>query len=131
VALRRINLVSVPVNDQDEAKAFYAGRLGFTEVFDYVMPAGPGQLEGQRWVMLAPPGGGAAITLTTWFDDLTPGTQKLSMSCEDVAATRAGLQGRGVGVSDVTPADYGDFFEFDDPDGNHWLVIEERRPPTA
>ena len=44
-------------------------RLGFGVKFDYVMD------EGQRWVMLTPPGGGADITLVTWFRDTTPQVQ--------------------------------------------------------
>jgi catechol 2,3-dioxygenase-like lactoylglutathione lyase family enzyme len=104
MALRQINLVSVPVSDQDKAKAFYLTGLGFTEVFDYVMDEGPGSLAGLRWMMLAPPAGGANINLTTWFDDIRPGAQKLSVSCDDLAGTRAELAGRGTEVSDITSA---------------------------
>ena len=83
--LKHISLVSVPVTDQDKAKDFYTGILGFTVKLDVVMDADTAGSagEGARWVMLTPPGGGADITLVTWF-----------------------------GV--------------DDPDGNNWLITQER-----
>ena len=43
----RIQVVSVPVADQDRAKAFYLDKLGFDEVSD--APYG----EGMRWVRRA------------------------------------------------------------------------------
>jgi catechol 2,3-dioxygenase-like lactoylglutathione lyase family enzyme len=35
--LKHISLVSVPVTDQDKAKDFYTGMLGFTVKFDWLI----------------------------------------------------------------------------------------------
>jgi lactoylglutathione lyase len=47
----------VPVSDQDQAIAFYRDKLGFSVVAD--VPFG----QDERWVEVAPLGGGAAIAL--------------------------------------------------------------------
>jgi catechol 2,3-dioxygenase-like lactoylglutathione lyase family enzyme len=62
MALSGIEVISVPVRDQDVAKKFYAETLGFTVAMDSAFG------DGMRWVMLRPPGGESAITLVTWFD---------------------------------------------------------------
>jgi catechol 2,3-dioxygenase-like lactoylglutathione lyase family enzyme len=121
MTLGSINLVSVPVTDQDGAKRFYVDRLGFAEKFDYVMD------EGGRWVMLTPPGGGADITLVTWFRDTTPpGSAKLSIATDDVDAAYAQLTSAGVTPNNaVEDAPWGRWFGIDDPDGNTWLVVQQ------
>jgi uncharacterized glyoxalase superfamily protein PhnB len=129
VALGAINLVTVPVTDQDRAKKFYVEALGFEEKFDYVMgAAGTGDAGGgSRWVMLTPPNGGPDITLANWFGDKAqPGSAKLSITCDDVDATWAQLSAVGVPVNNnVEDAPWGRWFGFDDPDGNNWLVVQE------
>ncbi|GAB3815025.1 VOC family protein [Micromonospora zhanjiangensis] len=127
MALGAINLVTVPVTDQDRAKKFYVETLGFEEKFDYVMAAA-GAGGGSRWVMLTPPNGGPDITLASWFggDKARPGSAKLSITCDDVDATWAQLNAVGVPVhSAVEDAPWGRWFGFDDPDGNNWLVVQQ------
>jgi len=128
--LKHISLVSVPVTDQDKAKDFYTGMLGFTVKFDVVMDAATGGTagEGARWVMLTPPGGGADITLVTWFADSMPqGSAKLALACENADDAYAELTGRGVRPNNqVEDAPWGRWFGVDDPDGNNWLITQER-----
>lgn len=130
MALGSINLITVPVTDQDRAKAFYVDKLGFTEKFDYVMSTGEAGTAGagSRWVMLTPPGGGADITLVTWFSDASPpGSAKLSITCDDIDAAYADLTASGVNPNnEVEDAPWGRWFGIDDPDGNNWLVVQER-----
>ena len=45
-----IELVSVPVSDQQRSKEFYESKLGFRLISDDQFD------EGQRWVQLEPPG---------------------------------------------------------------------------
>ena len=61
----------MPVSDQDRAKQFYAGQLGFTEEI------GSSFGDAMRWVMLRPPGSGTAITLVTWFESMGHGSRDL------------------------------------------------------
>jgi catechol 2,3-dioxygenase-like lactoylglutathione lyase family enzyme len=128
MALGSISLITVPVTDQDRAKAFYVDELGFTEKFDYVMDAEQAGTAGAgaRWVMLTPPGGGADITLVPWFADTSPpGSAKLSITCDDPDATHAELTARGIRPNnEVQDAPWGRWFGVDDPDGNNWLIVQ-------
>jgi len=128
MALGTIGLVTVPVTDQERAKTFYADLLGFTVKMDYTMGAAESGVAGAgaRWLMLTPPGGGADVTLVTWFADTTPpGSVKLSLTCDDVDATYADLTGRGVTANNqIEDAPWGRWFSIDDPDGNNWLIVQ-------
>jgi len=128
--LKHISLISVPVTDQDKAKDFYTGMLGFTVKLDVVMDAATAGSAGggARWVMLTPPGGGADITLVTWFgDSMPPGSAKLTLACENADDAYAGLTARGVQPNNqVEDAHWGRWFGVDDPDGNNWLITQER-----
>ena len=48
---QRIGLVSLVVNDYDDALAFFVGKLGFNLVEDTFVPE-----QSKRWVVVAPPG---------------------------------------------------------------------------
>lgn len=118
-----IAIVSVPVSDQAKAKAFYTEALGFTVVRD-----NPMGLQQQRWIQLVPDGGGATITLVTWFESMKPRTQRgLVLTTSDVDARRAELAARGVSVSEVQVQPWGRFVTFEDPDGNGWVL---QQPPA-
>ena len=120
MGLRTIEVVSVPVSDQDRAKNFYADKLGFT--LDVDAPFG----DGHSWVQLTPPGGGAGISLVTWNPAMPPGSIKeLYLLCEDIDSTYSELEGRGVRFTrPVYDTPFGRFAEFDDPDGNGWRLHE-------
>ncbi|RDI44440.1 glyoxalase superfamily protein [Nocardia mexicana] len=119
----QIAIVSVPVRDQDKATAFYSDKLGFTVVSDD--PMGPDS----RWVMLAPPEGGAAITLVTWFPTMPPGSLKgLVYAVADLDRIRTELIGKGVAVGEVEDTPWGvRLAQFDDIDGNG-IVLQETVP---
>jgi catechol 2,3-dioxygenase-like lactoylglutathione lyase family enzyme len=128
MALGVINLVTVPVSDQDRAKKFYISTLGFEEKLDFVMGGkdANGTGSGNRWVMLAPPHGGADITLANSFDEKAPpGSAKLSITCDDIDGTWEQLSTVGVKVHKIAEAPWGRWFGFDDPDGNTWLCVQE------
>ena len=65
--IRKLGRVMVPVHDQDEGIAFYTETLGFTLAAD--VPFG----DGERWVEVAPPDGGAALALVPPRGDYQPG----------------------------------------------------------
>ncbi len=50
--IKGISIVSVWVLDQDSAKEFYAGKLGFTVTNDLTLEGG------MRWLTVRPPGKG-------------------------------------------------------------------------
>ncbi len=126
----RISVVSVPVSDQDQAKLFYTQVLGFSSVVDRTFDANG---EDQRWVMLAPPGGGTAITLVTWFETMPPGSLKgMVMSVPDIEQAVQHLTNCGVaGASEpIQQAPWGRWIVIEDPDGNSWVVQQDIVPPV-
>jgi len=119
VALNNLEVVSVPVSDQERAKRFYADQLGFTVVMDGTFG------EDMRWVMLQPPGSKTRITLVNWFDTMPAGSLRGTvLGCDDLEKTLADLAARGVAFHEETieEAPWGRWKTFDDPDGNGWIV---------
>ncbi len=122
MATTEITLVSVPVADQDRAKAFYADVLGCTLLRDEAM--GPTM----RWVHLAFSGGGAEVTLVSWFPQMPPGSlQGLMLTTDDLDGEVARLSGLGVTLAPVEQQPWGRFTLFNDPDGNGLIL----RQPLA
>jgi catechol 2,3-dioxygenase-like lactoylglutathione lyase family enzyme len=107
----------VPVTDQDRAAAFYTEYLGFRVIEDQQM--GPDM----RWVQLGCDGQQATITLTTWFDVMTPGTvQGLLVDVDDADGTRSKMAAAGIECSELDEQPWGRFFTTKDPDGNGVIV---------
>ncbi len=122
--LGAIEILSIPVTDQQRAREFYEQTLGFKLISDESFE------QSMRWVQLEPPGGGTNITLVTWFEGLRPGSLTGTvLACEDVDATYDELRARGVTFT-APPEDmpWGRFATLQDPDGNGWLL---RQPPAA
>lgn len=127
----KLELVAVPVADQDRAKTFYLDTLGFGLIVD--VQAGPDF----RVIQASPPGSACAVALM--HNPGAAGTlQGLHLVVDDIDQARAELaerggspgqlihfvEGRQVEGPDPDRSDYGTFFEFQDPDGNGWLVQE-------
>ena len=128
----KLELVVVPVSDVDRAKAFYE-KAGFNVDVDH--RAG----DAFRVVQLTPPGSACSISIGTGLTKSEPGTyQGLHLVVTDIEAARDELAGRGIdigepfhfGAEGQTPgvlpdrSDYGSYLQFNDPDGNVWLVQE-------
>jgi catechol 2,3-dioxygenase-like lactoylglutathione lyase family enzyme len=113
MTVTHIQVISIPVSDQDRARDFYVDSLGFTLLADQ-------QLSPEmRWVMVAPPGGGATLTLVTWFESMPAGSLKGTvLETDDLDGDAVALSAKGVSVSAVENAPWGRFVTFDDPDGN-------------
>jgi catechol 2,3-dioxygenase-like lactoylglutathione lyase family enzyme len=122
----RLEVVQVPVSDVDRAKAFYAEQAGFNLDRDHQIS------DEVRVVQLTPPGSGCAIVIGTGLADMEPGTvQGLQLVVADMDAAHAELSGRGVEMSEIQvlgrPGRPGfRFASFRDPDGNGWVLQEER-----
>jgi len=129
-------LVLVPVADVDRAKQFYVEKVGFHLDVDH--SAG----DHFRIVQMTPLGSACSIGFGKGITDAPPGSVKgLHLVVSDIEAARAELVGRGVEASEVwhmeagrqvsgpepERRDYNSFLNFDDPDGNTWIVQEARR----
>ena len=122
MSLTHIQILSVPVADQDRAKEFYVDTLGFELVADQAM--GPDQ----RWVQVRPPGSQSSMTLVTWFDTMPPGSLKgLVLETDDLDGDVKALGARGVRIDGgIQEAPWGRFVTISDPDGNG-LVLQASR----
>ena len=120
--ITQMGRVIVPVADQDEAIAFYTSKLGFSVVAD--VPFG----EGDRWVEVAPPGGGAAIALTPPQGDYQPGRMTgIALESSDPRADHAELKENGVDVDEELMGGDGTvplLFFFRDQDANHLMLVQ-------
>jgi catechol 2,3-dioxygenase-like lactoylglutathione lyase family enzyme len=120
--IEKVGRVLVPVSDQDRAIAWYRDRLGFELVAD--IPFG----DGDRWVEIAPPGGGAALALVPGSGDYQPGrntgvgfeTGDARALYDEFAAKGIVLAGELMGGDGTVPP----LFFFKDLDGNTLLVAE-------
>jgi catechol 2,3-dioxygenase-like lactoylglutathione lyase family enzyme len=120
--ITQLGRVMVPVNDQDEAIAFYTNTLDFTLIAD--VPYG----DGERWVEVAPPGGGATIALVPPRGEYQPGRMTgIALDSSDPRADHSELQQKGVDVDAELMGGDGTvplLFLFRDHDGNHLMVVQ-------
>ena len=120
--ITKVGRVMIPVGDQDAAIAFYTGTLDFQLVAD--VPFG----DGDRWVEVAPPAGGAALALVPPRGDYQVGRMTgIALESLDPRADYAELLENGVDVDDELMGGDGTvplLFFFRDLDGNHLMIVE-------
>jgi catechol 2,3-dioxygenase-like lactoylglutathione lyase family enzyme len=119
MSICRVDTVSIPVMDQNQALQFYRDVLGFEVIRDHA--------EGQqtRWVQLVPKGAETTISLVKPFAGMEAGgVQGLVVQTHDIQSTHQELSRRGVALSEIITMMEGRFATFNDPDGNGWVLIE-------
>jgi catechol 2,3-dioxygenase-like lactoylglutathione lyase family enzyme len=120
MAIQDVIVVSVPVSDQDRAKAFYVDTLGFE------LRREDDSVPGIRWVQVAPKQGTTALTLVTWFESMPPGSlQGLVLRSSNLQADYEQLVAEGVefdGPPQQQP--WATEAVLHDPDGNS-LVLQQ------
>ena len=118
----QIGRVMVPVSDQDEAIDFYRSKLGFELTAD--IPFG----DGDRWVEVAPSGGGAAVALVQGRDEYkAPRHTGLALDTKDARAARDALASGGVELDGELMGGDGTvplLFSIKDQDGNSLMIVE-------
>jgi catechol 2,3-dioxygenase-like lactoylglutathione lyase family enzyme len=120
--ITQVGRVMVPVRDQDTAIAFYKEKLGFELTAD--APFG----EGDRWVEVTPPTGGASLALVPERGEYKAGrTTGIALDTTDARAAHEELKGMGVDVDaeimggdGTVPA----LFFFRDHDANTLMIVE-------
>ena len=119
----QISLVVIPSTDQDRSIEFYEESLGFEKRTD--IPFGGAY----RWVEVYPPQGttGIALAPPRPGDEVKPTETGITLTTDDIDATHAHLQSKGVDV-DAEVSRMGDpvppMFWFRDPDGNSLLIVQ-------
>lgn len=125
--------IIVPVSDQDRARDFYVGALGFEPVADFPYAGGA------RWVEVAAPGSDVRVALIRPTDGAGIGVETgVAFASTDVEAAHAALRERGADV-DAAILREGDpvvhwggavlggvppMFLVRDPDGNSLLIVQ-------
>jgi catechol 2,3-dioxygenase-like lactoylglutathione lyase family enzyme len=117
--ITHVRLLTIPVSDQDAAKAFYTDKLGFEVVSDQSM--GP-----VRWLQLTPKGAQTNVVLANHVPDVAPGSMHgLLLETSDLDADCAELRRAGVEIDGPQDLPWGRQATLTDPDGNG-LVLAER-----
>ncbi|MGA9407927.1 MAG: VOC family protein [Bacteroidota bacterium] len=116
-AVNKLVMLAIAVSDMPKAKAFYGDKLGLKVATDYR------QDDHHWWVSLTLPEGGVTITLTTFHENVKPGTMTLWFATSDIAAAHKELSSKGVKVSEVKDDLHGPgsgvkWFNFKDTEGN-------------
>jgi lactoylglutathione lyase len=117
--------VVVPVLDQERAKAFWTTAVGFETRRDDTYGD-------ERWIEVAPPGGGPALVLSPRAaddprrdvaDELPH--SPVFFTCADIEATYREMTGRGVTFA-LAPVrqPFGWWSLFEDPDGTRFALGE-------
>lgn len=124
--ITKVGTVSLFVNDQDAAKAFYTEKLGF-EVHEDA-PFGPGM----RWLSVAPPGAETEIVLykpdENWehYRQVVGKSQALTLAVDDLDAFVADVTAKGVRVPmGIMEEGWGRHAFILDHEDNMLLVVED------
>ncbi len=121
-SIKQVGRVMVPVSDQDRAIEFYTGKLGFSVTAD--VPFG----NGDRWVEVAPPEGGAALALVPPRGEYQTGRMTgIALETGDASAAREELAAAGVDVDGALVGGDGTvppMFFLRDQDENSLLIVQ-------
>jgi catechol 2,3-dioxygenase-like lactoylglutathione lyase family enzyme len=117
--IRAIDIVSIPVRDQNTALKFYTEKLGFKVATDQYLGDGK-----QRWIELLIPGAESRLALFTpeGHENRIGGHQPVTFRCDDVFVTADALKSRGVKLAAEPEKEiWGTMAKFKDPDGNEFV----------
>ena len=115
----RIELIIVPVEDVDRARAFYGDTLGWPVDHDRTVD------ENIRFVQVTPPGSACSIAFGKGLSEMSPGSlQAIQVVIDSADESLADLRARGVAAEGVDDQPWGRFVSFTDPDGNGWTLQE-------
>jgi len=118
--MKSIEIISIPVTDQQSAKSFYQ-KLGLEVIVEAPFQGGA------QWVQMGYPGAGVSITLVTWFDNMPPGCiNGFVIRTDDLEADKAGLEALGIVCGSIDRTPWGLFMSVSDPDGNRISLHQNR-----
>lgn len=121
--ITNIASVSVYVEDQGRAKAFWTNQAGFELIREE--PMGP---DGD-WIEVAPPGGGARLIIypKRYMKDADRMRPSIMFECDDIHATYERMKAGGVEfLYGPRTLKWGVFTEFLDSEGHRHFLREKR-----
>jgi predicted enzyme related to lactoylglutathione lyase len=117
--MKTVELISIPVSDQENAKNFYVQKLGFNLVFEGSTP------DGGKWIQIGLPGDRVTFSLVTGQMHANPGSLKgIIINTDDIKTDVSKLRQKGISASDIRDFPHGKISSFSDPDGNQWVLRE-------
>lgn len=121
--IKSVAKVIVHVDDQEQAREFWTGRAGFELARDETFGD-------ERWIEVAPPGGGPVLALTSRpaeqprpdVSDMLPHSP-VFFTCDDIHRTYADMRERGVEFQ-AAPVQmhFGWWAMFTDQDGTRYAL---------
>ncbi|MBK9940710.1 MAG: VOC family protein [Kouleothrix sp.] len=116
--IQHIDLLGMPVTNQQVSLEFYTNMLGFAirtnmEHFESENP-------NVRWIELVPPGASTAIVLAPWETPGNLGT--IVLVTTDIQADYAELKAKGLDMPPLEHQPWGTSIMITDPDGNKLLL---------
>lgn len=123
--ITNISRVTLFVNDQQKAREFWVNKMGFHVVNELKMEQG-------KWLEVAPPN--SAVRFVLYDKELMKKQNpqaiithpSLILSTLHLGNTRKTLKERDVEVEDIITMPYGSMCTFYDPDGNAYLLREDK-----
>lgn len=113
--MKAIEIVSVPVTDQQKSKEFYLN-MGLKLVRESTFGK-------QTWIQLSFAGGGTEVTLVNWFEKMPAGSlQGITILSENIQEDIDQLNKKGIKTGKVDETPWGKFTSVTDPDGNTWSL---------
>lgn len=122
--ITKIHTVTLYVSDQDKARDFYVGQLGFEVRREADMgPMG-------RWLEVAPESAGTAFMLADAAAfgkrDRVGASADIVLHTDDVEELHQRLTAAGVPVTEPDSQAWGTFIKVTDPDGLQFVVSQPR-----
>jgi predicted enzyme related to lactoylglutathione lyase len=119
----QVESVSVPVSDQEQAKEFYVGTLGFELLVDNTWR------EGMRWSEVAPRNSATSLMLVTWAAGMLPGMYRvIVLATDDLQVSHDELVAKGIDFElPPTETPRGTQAMFRDLDGNAFLLWQHQK----
>lgn len=101
--MKAIEIITIPVTDQQKAKEFYL-KLGFEVIVEAPME------HGQTWLQMALPNQPTSISLLTFHG--------IICETDDIEKETGELKAKGIEAGKIDNTPYGRFTWVKDPDGN-------------
>jgi catechol 2,3-dioxygenase-like lactoylglutathione lyase family enzyme len=115
--MKTVEIISVPVANQEEAKQFYTEKVGFQLLFEGNTP------DGGKWIQVGLPDDQVTFTLVSGEPHASPGSLKGTIiATKDIQQDVTFLRKNGVKTEDVQEFPHGQIASFSDPDGNQWVL---------
>lgn len=124
--IHAISKITLYVNNQEEAKAFWTEKAGFEVRSEEQM--GPDM----KWIEVGPAQGDGTVfvlydkkLMEAQNPKVNVGHPSVMMSTDNIEEAYKELLEKGVSVGEIKRMPYGNMFQFEDMDGNQFLLRED------